>query len=258
MDNLNFTDFLIADSEVGDIKNPEIKDDHPVYKDTYAEEQAAIRKRRESKEKEIEWNGGGVKKDFFNYDYDNSKEAIINKTKKMSAKLIIFIVVVVVISFASSIILFVKSLQSRPTDVTKMIEYDEKKFAKELDLNFKDNEIFGRLVRVFSDDKVTAKTDNGFGVIYIRGKQQGIFFDSPKYELFGLQVGDKCDNNFSKVKYQYEKIEREVVDYSEGFKYYTYLYNTRRGDCMIVSYDTRTNKILELGYFYDYKLFISQ
>ena len=257
MDNQSFTDFLIADSEVESIGTPEIKDDYPVHQHV-EDEQAAIRKRRENKEKEIEWNGGGVKKDYFNYDYDNSKEAIINKTKKMSAKLIIFIVIVVVISFFSSIVLFVKSLQSKSTDVTSMREHTEQQFAKDLGMDFKENEIFARLVRVHSDDKVTAKTNSGFGIVYIDGKQQGIFFDSTKYELYGLQVGDKCDDNFNKLKYPYEKVMKETVDYSEGFKNYCYLYNTRNGDCMIVSYDTRTNKILELGYFYDYKLLIYQ
>ena len=253
MDNLNFTDFLIADSEAENIAAPEIKADHPIYKEPIDEEQVAIRKRRASKEKEIEWQGGSIQKDFWAYDYDNSKEAIISKTKKMSVKLIIFIIAVVLISSISSIILFVKSLQSKPTDVTKIVRYDEPQFSKTLGLYFTESEVFAQKVRVFSEDKVTAKTDDGFGIVYIGGKQQGIFIDSTKYTLYGLRVDDKCDENFSKTTFMHDKVYSEVVDYSAGFKNYCYLYNTGNGDCMIVSYDTRTNKILELGYFYNYK-----
>ncbi|MBO4864799.1 MAG: hypothetical protein J5517_10560 [Eubacterium sp.] len=252
MDKYSFTDFLKADSEVENMEAPEVKGDHPVY-NPIDEEQAAIRRRRESKQKEPEWNGGGVSKDFYKYDYENSKLSIISKTKKMSKRLIVLIIILFIVSSISSISLFVRSLKSMPTNVTKMVKYDEGQFSKALDVTFVENDYFARLVRVFSEEKVTAKTADGFGIIYIGGKQQGVFFDSPRYKLFGLKVGDKCDEDFSKVKYSYDKVYKETVDYSEGFKNYCYLYNTGVGDCMIISYDTRTNQILELGYFYNYK-----
>ena len=76
-------------------------------------------------------------------------------------------------------------------DVTGLATYDEVTLSKELNLSFEKSDTYTARVRILSRAVVLAKASEGFAVVYIDKEQQGVFFDSDKYSLYGLRIGDQ-------------------------------------------------------------------
>lgn len=258
MDNFNFDEFLNDASEVEKLSDP-IIEEVEIQSDVENYEEIGLKVKPFEKEDETkDWQSGKIKNDFWNYDYDNSKEADAIKKNKVKSKLLIVIIAVISVALILGIIIFIKSIPRKLNDVTNITRHNEKQLSEELHLSFKSSDMYTPKVRVLSEAIVDARADKGFSVVYVDRTQQGIFFDSRKYKLYGLSLGDTCDENFSNTSYKFNKTYMEVVDYHSGQMNYYYLYNTSKGDCMIVSVDSKTRKVLELGYFYDYKIMLDR
>ncbi|MBO4863063.1 MAG: hypothetical protein J5517_01720 [Eubacterium sp.] len=241
MDDLNLDDLIENSSEIENLSVPNIK---PT--------------RNTPVSNEPEWQASSLQKSFWNYNYENSTAADSFKKNSLKRKLIIAIpCIIAAICIIAAAIHFI-SVPKTIIDVTNMACDNESQLSGKLGLSFRNSDVYTAKVRVLSDELVQAKAAEGFSVYYINGTQEGIFFDSKKYSLYGLKVDDICDENFSNTTFKYNETYGEIVDYHAGKKYNYYLYNTATNECMIVTYDTVKKTIIELGYFYDYKEIIKR
>lgn len=189
--------------------------------------------------------------DFWEYNYVE----VLEKEKKKN-KIISFLVSFLVVSFVFGIVfylIYTNNKSSECIDITNYALSSEGELEQTLGLSFSSNKLYTSRTRVLSDAIVTARADQGFAVIYINDKQEGIFYDSPDYSLYGLRIGEKCDESFENVTFDYDAIYKDQVSMSFRKRNFYYLYNTETGRCMIVSIYANSGKIKELGFYKDYK-----
>lgn len=203
---------------------------------------------------EKEFSKAQLQGEFWKAEYKETTE-----TEKKSYKAIK--IIIGLIFFAVVVALVVAAIQNRKTDelidVTEFVDYEDKDLEEELNLSFSDNKSYALKTGLEPEVDITAKADEGFAVVYINGKREGIFFDSDSYSLYGLKVGDPCDDKFENIKYIYTDIKEKTMGRMTRTKTDYILYNTNTGTCVYVSIDDNTAKIKELGYYSDYKKVIN-
>lgn len=110
----------------------------------------------------------------------------------------------------------------------------------------------------------TPKKD--FGVIYYNGKQYGICFDSSRYTLFGVQIGDSESHLFqeaanadstglrlntnSEKSYSYSTFFNVIEDMSKGGSTADYILGTDGSVLVLVINDT-SHRVVNIIYYYD-------
>ncbi len=253
MDELNFDELLDDASEIEQMADPVIEEVEIEPVDAYEEDTGLKIKPFVKEENDSEWQAGNLENQFWSYSYEDSNEVAIAKKNKKYGKAIGLVVLVIIGLILAGIVLYLKPAPKELVDVTRIARKDEKKIGETLGLTFHNSDMYLPKVRVLNDNLVQTKADEGFAVVYINNKQQGIFFDSKKYSLYGLSVGTKSSESFPGIEFKYNKTYMEMVDYHAGKKEFYYLYNTNTSECMIVSLESKNKKIMDLGYFYDYK-----
>lgn len=202
----------------------------------------------ENEEKSIE--STHLSGDFWDYKYEEVPEKEKKKNKRIS-----FLISLLVVLFVAGIViyLFNTKKEAERIDITNYAKSSDSDLEKTLGLSLHANKLYTSRTRVLSDAIVTAKADNGFAVIYINDKQEGIFFDTDNYSLYGLSVGESCDESFQNVTFDYDEVYKDEVSMSFRKRNFYYLYNTTTGECMIISIYDKSGKIKELGFYKNYK-----
>ena len=198
--------------------------------------------------KETQYSSG-----FWDASYNEpTNEEIRNRRK---SKLIIKILsIIFILAIVSTVCVYVFNRPHNHTDITGFAKCSESELASRLNLSFSPNIQYTSRTRILSDDIVTAVADQSFSVIYVNNKQEGIFFDSKDYTLYGLSVGDDCDESFKGLTFDYDNIYEEEVSMGIRKRHFYYLYNIHTQECMIVSINARNNKIKELGFYRNYNV----
>ena len=198
-----------------------------------------------------DWDKTSMSKDYFKDKYNGS----FYKAGSWFLKITVLVISVFVILVVTSLII---SLVNRnrilhKADITHLMSASEKDLEKALKLEFHESDYYKKMVPMLTNEDVQARADGGIATIYLDGEQVGVFFDAQSYRAFGYSVGEKCDDDFSNLKYEYNKQHLEEKGQRTGNRDIHYLYNTKKGDCVVLSIDKRKKIIREMGYFYDYK-----
>ena len=192
-----------------------------------------------------------ISKDYFTDKYNGSFYKAGSWFLKIAALVVGVFVVMIVASLLIS--LYNKTSTKKKNDITHLMDSDEKELEKALKLDFKESDYYTKMVPMLTNESVSAKADGGLAVIYLDDKRVGLFFDSYKFKAFGYGIGDKCDDKFENLKYDFNKQHLEEKGQRTGNREIYYLYSTKSNDCVVISIDKRKGIVRELGYFYDYK-----
>ena len=199
---------------------------------------------------EKEFSKAQLQGEFWKAEYKETTEA--EKKSYKAIKIIIGLIFFAVVVFG--IVAFIQSRGgSEVIDLTDYADWSEADLVNEFGFNLTDNKAYAVKTGLEPEVDVTTNVDHGFAVVYVSGKQEGIFFDSDDYSLYGLRVGDPCDNKFENIKYKYTDIKEKTMGRMTRTKTDYILYNSNTGDCVYVSIDDNTGKIKELGYYSHYK-----
>ncbi len=203
---------------------------------------------------EKEFSKAQLQGEFWKAEYQETTEA--EKKSYKAIKIIIGLIFFAVLVFG--IVVFIKNRSGGEViDLTEYAGCSEANLVKEFDFKLKDNKAYAVKTGLQPEVDVTTKVDNGFAVVYVNGKQEGIFFDSDDYSLYGLRVGDPCDEKFEAIEYNYSDIKEKSMGRMTRTKTDYILYNENTHDCVYVSIDDNTGKIKELGYYSHYELVIN-
>ena len=199
---------------------------------------------------EKEFSKAQLQGEFWKAEYKETTET--EKKSYKAIKIIIGLIFFAVVVFG--VVAFIQSRSGGDViDLTDYADWSEAELVNEFGFDLTDNKAYALKTGLEPEIDVTAKVDHGFAVIYIVGKQEGIFFDTDDYSLYGLRVGDPCDDKFENITYLYSDIKEKTMGRITRTKKDYILYNTNTGDCVFVSIDDKTGKIKELGYYSHYK-----
>lgn len=177
-----------------------------------------------------------------------------NKVVQMIVKLIIWLVIGAFLIFFGKLI--VSKVMPEGTDITNLLRSNEAMIASELKLDFVDRPEMAGHVHQWSNGKVTVKGTEDVGVVYIDGKQTGIHVESKAYTMFGVQLGDGEQAAYNHMEFEFDNFHSVLNDMVEGKTTTYYYYNLAKNDCLALTINDTSNRIVGMTYFTDYKRII--
>lgn len=168
------------------------------------------------------------------------------------AKLVVVLMLGVALIVTGKWIISIAMPEGR--DITNLLKTDEAALASELGVTFKDSPDWISRIHQYSTGKVSVKAAEDIGIIYIDGRQVGIQVESKQYTMFGVQVGEGEKHAYDTMKYKFDNFHSVIDDMARGRTTTYYYYNEVQNDCLVLTINDSTNRIVGLTYFTDYKL----
>ena len=137
-------------------------------------------------------------------------------------------------------------------DITNLLTRDANTIAAELGVTFTDNTEWVSQIHQYSKGTVTVKAADGIGIVYIDGKQAGVHIRSKAYTIFDIQIGDGERHVYNNTSYPYDNFLSILNDMAAGKTTTYFYYNQERNDCVALTINDTTNRIVGMTYFYDF------
>ena len=135
-------------------------------------------------------------------------------------------------------------------DVTDYVNKSEKTIANDLGITFADNaEWVPQIHQWTKDGKVTVHSDDNIGVVYINGKQAGLHIHTNKYKIYNIQIGMGEKEVYEGTTFPFDNTLSILDDMKEGRTTTYYYYNQSNNDCVAVSINDTTNRVVGITYF---------
>lgn len=164
--------------------------------------------------------------------------------------LFIFVVVGLLIAAGKWI---VSKVKPEGKDITGILRMDETAIAKELGVTFTEKSDWVSRIQQYSSGKITVNAADDIGIVYLDGKKVGVHVESKAYTMFGVQLGDGEKNVYDNIQYNFDSFHSVLNDMARGKTTTYYYYNKQQNDCVAVTINDTTNRVVGLTYFSDYK-----
>ncbi len=140
------------------------------------------------------------------------------------------------------------------TDVTSLVNASKSTLESTLNVELESHPELAKRIYCYTEKEVSLDGgDEGIGVVYVDGIPCGLHIDHRKYTMFGLHMGDSeidVDNNLT---YPYEGHFGVLDDYYDsGNSRGEFYYNKANNDCIVITYNDFTGRILAITYFNDF------
>lgn len=178
------------------------------------------------------------------------QEKQANPIKVGIIKLIIALMIGVVLFFGGKYIMSILSPEGM--DITSILNKDADTIASVLGVTFQDNTEWVSQIHQYSTGTTTVKAADDIGIIYIDGKQAGVHIRDEKYTIYGIQIGQGEQNAYDNMTYPYDDFLSILNDMAEGKTTTYYYYSNERNDCVALTVNDTTNRIVGITYFYDF------
>lgn len=175
-----------------------------------------------------------------------------NSIMSVLVKIVIALVIGAILIFGGKGIVSV--LMPEGEDITSLINKDCNTIASELNVTFQDNTEWVSQIHQYSNGTTTVKAAEGIGVVYIDGKQAGIHIRDKNYTIYGIQIGQGEKEAHDHTTYPFDNFMSILDDMSEGKTTTYYYYNNERNDCVALTINDTTNRIVGITYFNDFNL----
>ena len=165
--------------------------------------------------------------------------------------IIILLIIGSIIFVASKAIVSV--VMPEGEDITSLLTSNADTVAAKLGVTFQDNPEWVSRIHQYSKGTVTVKAAEDIGIVYIDSKQIGIQVESKAYTMFGIQIGDGEKYAYDHMTYPYDDFLSVLNDMAEGKTTTYFYYNQKRNDCLALTINDTTNRIVGMTYFTDYQ-----
>ncbi len=139
-------------------------------------------------------------------------------------------------------------------DITGLLKKNADAIASELGVTFIDNSEWVPQIHQYSTGTVTVKAADGIGIVYIDGKQAGVHIRDKAYTIYGIQIGEGEKKAHDNTSYPFDNFLSILNDMAEGKTTTYFYYNETQNDCIALTVNDTTNRIVGMTYFYDYNL----
>lgn len=188
----------------------------------------------------------------------NAMTAAIQGEEKQDNSLVKAVRMLIVALLVGAVLIFggkavVSVMMPEGEDITALLKQDAGAISKSLGLTFTDNTEWVSQIHQYSNGTVTVKAAEDIGIVYIDGKQAGVHIRSKKYTIFGIQLGDGEKETYNHTTYPYDDFLAVLNDMAEGKTTTYYYYNLKQNDCVALTINDTTNRVVGITYFYDYQ-----
>lgn len=177
-----------------------------------------------------------------------------NKLVQVLIKLAIWLGIGAVLLFVGKQI--VSKVMPEGKDITGLLRSNEAAISAELGVTFTDNSSWVGRIHQYSKGVVRVKAAEDIGIVYIDGKQIGVHIESKAYTMFGVQIGDGEKNAYDNMQFKFDSFLSVLNDMAEGKTTTYYYYNEAQNDCLALTINDTTSRIVGMTYFTDYKKII--
>lgn len=167
--------------------------------------------------------------------------------------IILFIVGLIVIGIGKAI---VSVVMPEGEDITPFLTGNADSIAAELGVTFTDHPEWVSRVHQYGVGTVTVKAAEDIGIVYLNGRQIGVQVESKAYTMFGIQIGDGEKHAYDHMTYSFEDFFSVINDMAEGKTTTYFYYNKKQNDCIALTINDTTNRIVGMTYFTDYQKII--
>ena len=180
------------------------------------------------------------------------KEREKNQTINMVVKFVAAFLICGLLIFGGKQI--VSILMPEGDDITNLLKRDANAIASELGVTLVNNAEWATQIPQYSSGTVAVKSDSDaeIGIVYIDGKQAGVHIRSGKYTIYGIQINDGEKEAYDHTSYPFDGSTSVINDMAEGKTTTYFYYNSKQNDCVALTINDTTNRIVAITYFYDY------
>lgn len=140
-------------------------------------------------------------------------------------------------------------------EISQLVAYPEEMIAKELETEFKDvNPATAKIPGIKSHNNgISVRSDGSFSIIVLDKKPVGFNTDNPDYLFFGVGVGQSEMKALESMRYKYEGTNQAIMDLANGTANTYYYYDESANDCLALTINTSSNRVVSMTYYTDYK-----
>ena len=137
-------------------------------------------------------------------------------------------------------------------EISQFADHPENLMAKELDTSFKDESLEDVKIPGLKADGLKVRSDGEIDIVYLDGKKVGVNTDSRNYMLFGVGINQTEIKVSDEMYYNYESCTQAIADLASGSANTYYYYNTKKNDCLALTINTNSNRVVNITYYTDY------
>ena len=145
-------------------------------------------------------------------------------------------------------------LKSGGRDISPYLTMSDEELANQLKTTFMDTPDLGKNLSLHSSYHITVKTDGELNLLYYDGKYLGVNTTERAYQIFGVAVNQPEITAVHGMLYGYDGSMREVSDFAGGASDSHYYYNRIRNDCLVLTVNVSSNRVVSVSYYNDWKL----
>lgn len=166
------------------------------------------------------------------------------------SKLVVVTVATFFIYFSYQGIIYL--LNSGGRDISYLFIQPENVISRELGTTFHEDETLVEQIPVYTNEKVTVKTDGDLNIVYINGQKVGFNTYSRKYAIYGISVNQQEIKVARKITFNYDESTQSLQSlYGNKSNIYFY-HNTTNNDCVVVMVNETSNRVVSVSYFNDF------
>ena len=139
-------------------------------------------------------------------------------------------------------------------DISTYLTMDEKSIGAQLNTSFQDSPELSRAISKGSREQEYVRSDGELNLIYIDGKLTGYNTTGREYQMYGVAINQPEISAVNDMVYSYEGTMREVTDLYGGASDSHYYYNTRQNDCLVLTVNQNSNRVVSITYYNDFQL----
>ncbi len=106
-----------------------------------------------------------------------------------------------------------------------------------------------------SGSHIIVRSDGELNIIYMEGDRVGVNTSGRKYQFFGVSVNQPEISAVHNMTYKYNGTGEEVTK-MPGSSRAHYYYNTQNNDCLVLTVNTHSNRVVSVTYYNDYQRII--
>ena len=146
-------------------------------------------------------------------------------------------------------------LWSGGNDLAPYLDKPETTIARELNTSFTlDAKLTSKLSQT-SGKQVIVRSDGELNIIYVNGEQIGINTSGRKYQFYGVSVNQPEIDAVHHMTYQSTGFGEEVQKMSGASRVH-YYYNIRNNDCLVLTVNSHSNRVVSVTYYTDYDMIV--
>ena len=162
--------------------------------------------------------------------------------------------VVIIAIVVGGIKLVSNLLNPKVEDITQFVNADKDYVEEQLDVELVDNAEVAKKIPHYSDGNITVDGNDKLGIVYIDGVRKGIHIYDKKYSMFGVTLGDPEYKLEELVSFEYDEYFNVLNDMAKGKSTAYFYFNSKNNDCLVVTINDNSARVVALTYFNDYKL----